>query len=116
MKTPQKCASGQTAAHKYCHLKLQTSSQDTCLYCKKLRKSNKSETENTCTVDITKQDIQSIQQVTVSNSLSEKALPDENDVTLCENDDNDMSIILNKIFPDCPDKMKTFLFSQTNGT
>jgi hypothetical protein len=27
MKTPQKCASGQTAAHKYCHLKLQTSSQ-----------------------------------------------------------------------------------------
>jgi hypothetical protein len=40
------------------------------------------------------------------------ALPDENDVTLCENDDNDMSIILNKIFPDCPDKMKTFLFSQ----
>ena len=24
-----------------------------------------------------------------------------------------MSIILNKIFPDCPDKMKTFLFSQT---
>jgi hypothetical protein len=23
-----------------------------------------------------------------------------------------MSIILNKIFPDCPDKMKTFLFSQ----
>jgi hypothetical protein len=44
--------------------------------------------------------------------LSEKALPDENDVTLCENDDNDMSIILNKIFPDCPDKMKTFLFSQ----
>jgi hypothetical protein len=49
--------------------------------------------ENSCTVDITKQDIQSIQQVTVSNSLSEKALPDENDVTLCENDDNDMSII-----------------------
>ena len=85
---------------------------DTCLYCKKLQKSNKSETENTCTVDITKQDIQSIQQVTVSNSLSEMALPDENDVTLCENDDNDMSIILNKIFPDCPDKMKTFLFSQ----
>ena len=85
---------------------------DTCLYCKKLQKSNKSETENTCTVDITKQDFQSIQQVTVSNSLSEKALPDENDVTLCENDDNDMSIILNKIFPDCPDKMKTFLFSQ----
>jgi hypothetical protein len=79
---------------------------DTCLYCKKLQKSNKSETENTCTVDITKQDIQSIQQVTVSNSLSEKALPDENDVTLCENDDNDMSIILNKIYPDCPDKMK----------
>jgi hypothetical protein len=34
------------------------------------------------------------------------------DITLCENDDNDMSIILNKIFPDCPDKMKTFLFSQ----
>jgi hypothetical protein len=85
---------------------------DTCLYCKKLQKSNKSETENTCTVDNTKQDIQSIQQVTVSNSLSEMALPDENDVTLCENDDNDMSIILNKIFPDCPDKMKTFLFSQ----
>jgi hypothetical protein len=27
MKTHQKCASGQTAAHKYCHLKLQTSSQ-----------------------------------------------------------------------------------------
>jgi hypothetical protein len=64
-----------------------------CLYCKKLQKSNKSETENTCTVDNTKQDIQSIQQVTVSNSLSVKALPDENDVTLCENDDNDMSII-----------------------
>jgi hypothetical protein len=42
--------------------------------------------------------------------VSEKALPDENDVTLCENDDNDMSIILNKIFPDCPDKMKTFCF------
>jgi hypothetical protein len=78
----------------------------------KITKSNKSETENTCTVDITKQDIQSIQQVTVSNSLSEKALPDENDVTVCENDENDMSIILNKIFPDCPDKMKTFLFSQ----
>ena len=34
------------------------------------------------------------------------------DITLCENDDNDMSIILNKILPDCPDKMKTFLFSQ----
>jgi hypothetical protein len=38
---------------------------DTCLFCKKLQKSNKSETENTCTVDNTKQDIQSIQQVTV---------------------------------------------------
>ena len=88
---------------------------DTCLYCKKLQKSNKSETENTCIVDITKQDIQSIQQVTVSNSLSEKALPDENDVTLCETDDNDMSIILNTIFPDCPDKMKTFLFSHLRG-
>jgi hypothetical protein len=109
------CASGQTAAHKYCHLKLQTIISDTCLYCKKLQKSNKSETENTCTVDITKQDIQSIQQVTVSNSLSEMALPDENDVTLCENDDNYMSIILNKIFPDCPDKMKTFCFHK-NGT
>jgi hypothetical protein len=65
-------------AHKYYHLKLQTSSQ-ILVFTVKNYKSQIKVKENTCTVDITKQDIQSIQQVTVSNSLSEKALPYEND-------------------------------------
>ena len=32
----------------------------------------------------------------------------ENTVKLCESDNNDLSEILNTVFPDCNDKMKVF--------
>lgn len=40
--------------------------------------------------------------------LSEK----ENEITLCESNNEDMTEILNRIFPECPVKMRTFLLNQ----
>ncbi|CAG2187264.1 unnamed protein product [Mytilus edulis] len=86
-----------------------------CSYCKKLERPPKLKPENNvksdqdCANEPNSLDINSNECILNKNSTHENK---ENSITLCESDNNDMSTILNNIFPDCSDKMKTFLISQ----
>ncbi|XP_071174117.1 uncharacterized protein [Mytilus edulis] len=86
-----------------------------CSYCKKLERPPKLKPENNvksdqdCANEPNSLDVNSNECILNKNSTHDN---EENSITLCESDNNDMSTILNNIFPDCSDKMKTFLISQ----
>ncbi|CAG2187268.1 unnamed protein product [Mytilus edulis] len=86
-----------------------------CSYCKKLERPPKMKPENNvksdqdCANEPNSLDVNSNECILNKNSTHDN---EENSITLCESDNNDMSTILNNIFPDCSDKMKTFLISQ----
>ncbi|KAJ8313792.1 hypothetical protein KUTeg_008353 [Tegillarca granosa] len=72
----------------------------TCVKCKKLEKPVKETTQ--ATIDTLNYNC--------TDSIGE--CTDDQNLLLCKSDNNDMSIILNNVFPECSDKMKTFLLSQ----
>ena len=84
-------------------LKTSTTFTNICYYCNKLHIS-KLNSDNNEVID--KNKLNSPMQTSCSGEKN--IVPESDSITLCESDNSDLCVILNNIFPDCSDNMKSF--------
>ncbi|CAG2238930.1 unnamed protein product [Mytilus edulis] len=107
MKTQNKLDTGQNYVKRCSHLKKSHKASASCVHCKCLEKAVI--VKNFQLEETTKKPLN--ENLNSTNATCIRSNTDQ-DVILSTEDNNDMSEILTKIFPECSDKMKLFLMSQ----